>query len=105
MKCITNKIHRMKYIQLFLAALLLLCLVKMPYGYYNIIRLIATAVFVYMVYVYTGERKMGLMMTFGALALLFQPFVKIAIGRTMWNIVDVAVAILLITLTIIDFKR
>lgn len=105
MKCITNKIHMMKYIQLFLAALLLLCLVKMPYGYYNIIRLIATSVFVYMTYVYTEEKKMGLMVTFGALALLFQPFVKIAIGRTMWNIVDVAVAILLITLTIIDFKR
>lgn len=95
----------MKYIQLFLAALLLLCLVKMPYGYYNIIRLIATSVFVYMTYVYTEEKKMGLMVTFSALALLFQPFVKIAIGRTMWNIVDVAVVILLITLTIIDFKR
>ena len=95
----------MKYIQLFLAALLLLCLVKMPYGYYNIIRLIATSVFVYMTYVYTEEKKMGLMVTFSALALLFQPFVKIAIGRTMWNIVDVVVAILLITLTIIDFKR
>ena len=105
MKFITNKIHIMKYIQLFLAALLLLCLVKMPYGYYNIIRLIATSVFVYMTYVYTEKKKLGLMVTFGALVLLFQPFVKIAIGRTMWNIVDVAVAILLITLTIIDFKK
>lgn len=105
MKFITNKIHIMKYIQLFLAALLLLCLVKMPYGYYNIIRLIAMTVFVYMAYVYTEKKKLGLMVTFGALVLLFQPFVKIAIGRTMWNIVDVAVAILLITLTIIDFKK
>jgi len=94
-----------KYIQLFLAALLLLCLAKMPYGYYNIIRLIAMTVFVYMAYVYTEKKKLGLMVTFGALVLLFQPFVKIAIGRTMWNIVDVAVAILLITLTIIDFKK
>ena len=62
-------------------------------------------VFVYMAYVYTEKKKLGLMVTFSALALLFQPFVKIAIGRTMWNLVDVAVAILLITLTIIDFKR
>ena len=77
----------------------------MPYGYYNIIRLIAMTVFVYMAYVYTEKKKLGLMVTFGALVLLFQPFVKIAIGRTMWNIVDVAVAILLITLTIIDFKK
>ena len=95
----------MKYIQLFLAALLLLCLAKMPYGYYNVTRFAAMVVFAYMAYLYAEEKKQGLMVTFGALALLFQPFVKIAIGRTMWNLVDVAVAILLITLTIIDFKR
>jgi hypothetical protein len=27
-----------------------------------------------------------------ALAILFQPFIKIALGRTIWNIVDVLVA-------------
>lgn len=31
-------------------------------------------------------------------ALLFQPFVKVALGRTMWNVVDVVVAIGLIVL-------
>jgi hypothetical protein len=36
-----------------------------------------------------------------ALALLFQPFVKIALGRTIWNIVDVIVGIgLLVSLFI-----
>jgi hypothetical protein len=36
---------------------------------------------------------------YAALALLFQPFFKIALGRDLWNIVDVIVAIgLLITL-------
>jgi hypothetical protein len=30
---------------------------------------------------------------FGTLALLFQPFAKIALGRGMWNLVDVVVAI------------
>ena len=28
-----------------------------------------------------------------ALAILFQPFIKIALGRTIWNIVDVIVGI------------
>ena len=32
--------------------------------------------------------------------LLFQPFIKIALGRTMWNIVDVIVAILLVVLVV-----
>lgn len=36
------------------------------------------------------------MIACGALALLFQPFIKIALGREMWNVVDVAVALALI---------
>lgn len=36
--------------------------------------------------------------TFASLALLFQPFIKIALGRTIWNVVDVIVAILLMLL-------
>ena len=31
-----------------------------------------------------------------ALAFLFQPFIKVALGRTIWNIVDVVVSIGLI---------
>ena len=30
-----------------------------------------------------------LAITYGALALLFQPFVKVALGRAMWNVTDV----------------
>ncbi|MBQ6064697.1 MAG: hypothetical protein IJK87_13900 [Prevotella sp.] len=43
--------------------------------------------------------------TFGALALLFQPFVKVALGRMMWNVVDVIVAILLIALYLREGKE
>ena len=31
-----------------------------------------------------------------ALALLFQPFIKVALGRTIWNITDVIVSVGLI---------
>nr|WP_103727078.1 DUF6804 family protein [Flavobacterium croceum] len=31
-----------------------------------------------------------------SLALLFQPFIKIVLGRTLWNIVDVIVALALL---------
>jgi len=44
-----------------------------------------------------GDKDMTAMAVLaGALALLFQPFFKIALGRVMWNIVDVIVAIGLI---------
>lgn len=92
----------MKYINLILAALLLLCLAPMPYGYYQLVRFVAMVVFAVLAYRYLEEKQEVLMVVFGALALLFQPFVKIALGRTLWNVVDVVVAILLIALWLID---
>lgn len=95
----------MKHLQIFLAALLLLCLAQMPYGYYTLVRFVAMVVFGVMAYKYYQVKKEGLAITFGALALLFQPFIKIALGRTVWNIVDVIVAILLIILFFTEDKK
>lgn len=90
----------MKYIQFVFAAMLLLCLADMPYGYYELVRFIAMVLFGYMAMLYYRKENMPLTITFASLALLFQPFVKIALGRTMWNIVDVVVALFLIVLYI-----
>lgn len=88
----------MNSIKFIFAALLLLCLAPMPYGYYQFIRLASMIVFAVMAYRYFEKEKMPLAITFGGLALLFQPFFKIALGRTMWNVVDVVVAIGLVAL-------
>lgn len=88
----------MRKVFFILSLLLLLCLTPMPYGYYQLVRFVAMVAFGVMAYKYYEEKKNELAITFGALALLFQPFVKVALGRTMWNVVDVAVAILLIVL-------
>ncbi len=88
----------MKYLYLILSAILLLCLLPMPYGYYMIVRFVSMVAFGVMAYQYNQLNKKGWAITFGALALLFQPFIKVALGRTMWNIVDVIVAIVLIIL-------
>ena len=81
-----------------LTILMLLCLAPMPYGYFQLVRLVATIAFGVMAYRYYQERKEWLAYTLGSLALLFQPFYKITLGRTMWNIIDVIVAIGLIVL-------
>lgn len=88
----------MRKVFFILSLLLLLCLTPMPYGYYQLVRFVAMVVFGVMAYKYYEEKKNELAITFGALALLFQPFVKVALGRTMWNVVDVFVAIGLIVL-------
>lgn len=95
----------MKPVYLTIAALLLLCLAPMPYGYYQLVRFVAMVIFAVMAYEYVQEKRNTLAVVFGALALLFQPFLKIALGRTIWNIVDVVVAILLVTLSYRQIHR
>ncbi len=44
------------------------------------------------------DEKIPLCVLAGSLALLFQPFFKIVLGRAIWNVVDVIVAIALVLL-------
>lgn len=85
-----------KYISIGLAILLLLCLLDFSYGFYQLVRLIATFGFVLLAYYEYQNKRITLTIGFSFLVLLFQPFVKITLGRTLWNVVDVVVAILLI---------
>lgn len=86
----------MKHLKLILIIALLLCLAPMPYGFYMLVRFFATVIFGLMAYRYHQEKKENLMITFGALAVLFQPLIKIPLGRTVWNVVDVVIAVVLI---------
>lgn len=86
------------------AALLILCLFDMPYGFYNLVRFVAAAAFCYLAYISFTRKSIDRMVVFIALALLFQPFAKIALGRVIWNIVDIAVAAYLCYLLIIKKK-
>lgn len=90
-----------KIIKVVLAVLLLLCLAKMPYGYYTLVRFIAFIGFVILAFVtYQKDNEIDVtILLYIALALLFQPFAKVALGRTLWNIVDAVVGVgLLLTL-------
>ena len=71
----------MRYFCLIVAAMLLLCLAPMPYGYYMLLRFVSMICFGLLAYQYFEREQPVLMVTFGALALLFQPFFKIALGR------------------------
>jgi hypothetical protein len=72
----------------------------MPYGYYMVVRFVSMVAFGVMSYQYIQKKQTAWAVIFGALALLFQPFIKVVLGRTMWNIVDVIVAVLLIVIWI-----
>ena len=96
----SKKKEKKAFIYGVIAAILLLCLVDMPYGFYTFVRFIAAAAFCYFAYEAHSARNNDRMILFIILAILFQPFIKIPIGRVIWNIIDVVVAIYLIILLI-----
>ena len=91
-------------IKILLAILFFLCLADMPYGFYQIVRLAALIGFAILAYHAHVKGRQTEMIIYGGLALLFQPIFKIALGREMWNIIDVIVGVGLIVSIFIKNK-
>lgn len=83
-------------IKIVLAIVLFLCLLDMPYGFYQFVRFVALIGFGILAYKANEQQRQTEMIIYGGLALLFQPFFKIALGREIWKIVDIVVGIGLI---------
>ncbi len=83
----------LKIFKLIIAILLFLCLFDMPYGYYQFVRFIAMMVFAYLAYSANQKGHKNEFLVYIALTVLFQPFIKIAFGRELWNIIDVIVGV------------
>lgn len=72
-----------KLIKILLAILFFLCLINMPYGFYQFVRLCAVVGFSILAYhAYIKDKKIEVIV-FIALGLLFQPFFKIALGSEL----------------------
>ena len=87
-----TKDHPIAFLYGGLTVILLLCLFDMPYGYYSFVRFAATAAFCYLAFKENQIGNNNKVILFIILAALFQPLVKVPLGRTIWNIVDVLVA-------------
>jgi len=85
-----------KVIKIILAILFFLCLADLPYGYYQFVRFAGLIGFAILAYHANQQGRQIEMIIYSGLALLFQPFFKIALGRELWNVVDVAVGLALI---------
>ena len=79
----------------------------MPYGYYEFARFISMLGFALLAYYdYQKSQKIHSgVIIYIALALLFQPFLKVALGRTIWNVVDVIVSLGLIISIFVKPKK
>lgn len=80
-------------IKIILALLFFLCLADMPYGFYQFVRFIGLVGFAILAYQANQQNNQTEAIIYGALALLFQPFFKISLGRELWNVIDVVVGL------------
>lgn len=82
-------------IKIILSILFLVCLLDMPYGYYQFVRFIGMIGFGLLAFENYQKNQTWFVIWISS-ALLINPFFKIALGRDMWNIVDVIWAVLLV---------
>lgn len=68
----------------------------MPYGYYQLVRFLCLIGFSILAYRAFQLNNLKEMVIFVCLAILFQPLLKISLGRTLWNLVDLVVGLFLV---------
>lgn len=92
-------------VKIILAGLLLLTLFDMPYGYYQFLRIAATAGFGYLAYFGFKSKYRFTPLLWAAGALLFNPVFKVALGRELWMVFDLAFAVLLAASVFLEEKE
>ena len=83
-------------IKIILAVLFLCCLLDMPYSYFQLVRFLGMTGFVWLAYQERNSQDKTILIIWIASALLINPFIKVALGRTVWNAVDIVWALILI---------
>lgn len=78
------------------AAIIGIGALPMPYGYYNLLRIIACGMFVWGAVVLYQKQSPVMPWVFAVMAVVFNPVIKVVLEKDLWMIVDAAAAILLI---------
>lgn len=89
-------------IKIIIAGLLLGCLGDMPYGYFQIVRLISCALFCWLAYIEYQEKRIVTTAVSIGLALLLNPIAKVHFKRQIWNNIDLIIAIALVIWIVVD---
>lgn len=74
------------------AGALLLCLLPMPYGYFILVRLAVSVIGLCWANKFYSVQKIPLVVSALGIVVLFQPFVRLPLDRSTWNIVDIVLA-------------
>lgn len=89
-------------VKIICTVLLLFCLANMPYSYFELVRFVVMFAFIWLAYSDRKNPNKRLTIIWVISAVLINPLVKIHLGRTLWNIVDILWAIILLGSILLD---
>lgn len=93
------------------ATMLLMALLDMPYSYYTLLRIVVTiSAGVHCWFVLTREDAGKIsnrlhVAVFSAIGILFNPIIPIYLDREVWQIIDVAVAVLFVFAAVFVYRK
>lgn len=85
-------------INLILIATLIGCLFNMPYGYYQLSRIIVISGSIALFVMSIQSRNYVVSPLYALIAIVFNPFIKLAFERNEWQIIDVVAIIILLVI-------
>ncbi|PIV39883.1 MAG: hypothetical protein COS29_00215 [Candidatus Omnitrophica bacterium CG02_land_8_20_14_3_00__42_8] len=74
-----------------------------PYGFFTLLRLVVFGTTVYLSWLAYKSERQSWTWVFGFIALIFNPLIPLHLGRDLWVVVDLLVAVFLI-ISIFIFK-
>lgn len=83
-------------IKITLAIILFLCLLDMPYGYYQFVRIAMTFGLSYLAYSANNLNRDNEFIPYIVAVMVFQPFVIVHLNKTTWNVIDVIAGVALL---------
>ena len=92
-------------IKIILSVFLVICLFNMPYEYYELVRFLCLLGFSFLAFFSHKKKYNNLTILYIGLAILFQPIIKIYLGRFIWSLIDILTAIFLISTIFIKKKQ
>ncbi len=81
---------------IFSVVMLLLALADWPYGYYTLLRFVVCGSAAFVAYLGYSAKKRWIAWTFGIIAVLFNPIIKVHFDRDIWSFLDIIVAIVFV---------
>jgi bacteriorhodopsin len=81
--------------KILLAIAFLLCLSKMPYWYYQLIRMMGMIAFIYFAYLDNKDKIKITPQIFSIAAIIINPIIKISFDKETWQNIDIILSIVL----------